>query len=84
MRELIEKSEVEEQIQNRKRKHQAERSGSLQTLRSEGSGTEIEGERSQKKLKKVSQFRQGQAIAMEYDDSEKKISSKLLQKIFHR
>jgi hypothetical protein len=72
MKELIEKTEVEEKIQNRKRS------------RPSNNGEDIKEPFENKKKSKVSHFRQEKPIAMEYDDSEKKINSKVLQKIFQK
>ena len=73
MRELIDKSEVEHQIQNRKRQRS--------TIQHEKESEAISNDSSKKSRKT---FHQEKPIAMEYDDSEKKIHSKLLQKIFHQ
>jgi hypothetical protein len=76
MKDLIEKTEVEEKIQNRKR--------SRQPTQSSGGGDAVESQQAQKKKKFTPHFRQERAIAMEYDDSEKKINSQMLQRIFQK
>jgi hypothetical protein len=75
MKDLIEQTEVEEKIQNRKR--------SRQPTQSSG-GEAGEPQQAQKKKKFTPHFRQERAIAMEYDDSEKKINSQMLHRIFQK
>lgn len=75
MRDLIEKSEIEEQIQNRKR-NRSQTTNETQNDKFENNEDD--------RLKKTRKFRQEQPIAMEYDDSEKKIKSNVLKKIFQK
>lgn len=76
MKDLIEKTEVEEKIQNRKRSRNNSNNNDNEQDGSDGP--------QEKKKKFIPKFRQEKAIATEYDDSEKKINSKLLHRIFKK
>lgn len=73
MKELIEKTTVEEIIQNRKRKRQ-------QNQNNESIDTEI----SEKKAKSVPKFRQRDIIAKNYDENDNKLGKSALQRIFRK
>ena len=73
MKDLIEKTTVEEMIQNRKRKRQ-------QNQTSESNDTEVQG----KKAKSIPKFRQKDIIARNYDENTNKLGTAALQRIFRK
>lgn len=76
MSELIEKTKVQEQVNERRKKRKLNEAN-------EGGDSQADSEeRMQKKMKR--KFKQNRMIGTEYDDKDNKVNKKLLKSIFTR